>query len=163
MLVVPLITAFTNGWAIGWASTPYDPYWAARHPRRAAAMAAAGPAGNLLIALTAFAAIKAGLFTGWFEAPDRVGFSSLLAPATGEPWLAAVGQLLTVLLMLNVLLCVFNLLPVPPLDGGSAIAGILPARAAASLQAFTTNPMFSLLGIFVAWQVFPFLARPLFS
>src|SRR2546426_581765 len=44
MLVVPLLTAFTNGWALGWASTPYDPLWAARHPRRAASMAAAGPA-----------------------------------------------------------------------------------------------------------------------
>ena len=50
MLVVPLVTAFTLGWSVGWASTPYDPMWAARHPRRAAAMAAAGPAGNLLIA-----------------------------------------------------------------------------------------------------------------
>src|SRR5689334_22260672 len=45
MLVVPLLTAFTAGWAVGWASTPYDPRWAARHPRRAAIMAAAGPAG----------------------------------------------------------------------------------------------------------------------
>ena len=40
MLVVPLLTAFTLGWAVGWASTPYDPHWAARHPRRAAGMAA---------------------------------------------------------------------------------------------------------------------------
>jgi hypothetical protein len=46
MLVVPILTVFTNGWALGWASTPYDPYWAARHPRRAATMAAAGPAGT---------------------------------------------------------------------------------------------------------------------
>src|SRR2546428_1713114 len=49
MLVVPLLTAFTNGWAVGWASTPYDPIWAARYPRRAALMAAAGPARNPLI------------------------------------------------------------------------------------------------------------------
>ncbi|HUK64150.1 MAG TPA: hypothetical protein VLV15_12475, partial [Dongiaceae bacterium] len=55
MLVVPLLTAFTQGWAIGWASTPYDPRWAAEHPHRAARMAAAGPAANLLIASVAFA------------------------------------------------------------------------------------------------------------
>src|SRR5436309_5963531 len=61
MLVVPLLTAFTNGWAVGWASTPYDPLWASRYPRRAAAMAAAGPAGNLLIAVLAFAALRGGL------------------------------------------------------------------------------------------------------
>src|SRR5687768_5439787 len=121
MLVVPLLTAFTNGWAIGWASTPYNPYWAARYPRRAAAMAAAGPAGNLLIALVAFALIKAALFAGWFAPPDRIGFNSLVAATSGEPWLVALGQVLTVLLVLNVLLCVFNLLPVPPLDGGAAL------------------------------------------
>ena len=34
MLAVPLLTAFTNGWAIGWASTPYDHYWASRYPHR---------------------------------------------------------------------------------------------------------------------------------
>src|SRR3954465_1753413 len=61
MLVVPLLTAFTVGWSVGWASTPYDPMWAARHPRRAASMAAAGPAGNLLIAVLAFAALRLGL------------------------------------------------------------------------------------------------------
>jgi Zn-dependent protease len=42
MLVVPLITTFTMGWTMGWASAPYDPVWAERHPRRAALMAAAG-------------------------------------------------------------------------------------------------------------------------
>ena len=41
MLVLPLLTAMTQGWAIGWASAPYDPYWANRYPNRAALMAAA--------------------------------------------------------------------------------------------------------------------------
>ncbi|MDP6114256.1 MAG: site-2 protease family protein, partial [Planctomycetota bacterium] len=35
---------------MGWASAPYDPHWALRHPKRAAWMAAAGPASNLMIA-----------------------------------------------------------------------------------------------------------------
>ena len=77
MLVVPLLTAFTSGWAMGWASAPYDPYWAARHPRRAALMAAAGPAGNFAIALAALAILKFGLVTGWFLPPDRASFEML--------------------------------------------------------------------------------------
>src|SRR5437016_5163756 len=52
------LTTFTNGWAVGWASTPYDPVWASNYPRRAATMAAAGPGGNLLIAMLAFGAIR---------------------------------------------------------------------------------------------------------
>ena len=40
MLVVPLLTSLTQGWAMGWASAPYDPNWAARHPRLLAAIRA---------------------------------------------------------------------------------------------------------------------------
>lgn len=163
MLVVPLLTAFANGWAVGWASTPYDPRWAARHPRRAAVMAAAGPAGNLLIALVAFLVLRGGLLVGLFNTPDHVTFSHLVDGATGASWLTGLGDLLSVLLVLNLLLFVFNMLPLPPLDGATAIGGILPDRAALSLRQFFASPMFSLLGIFIAWQLFPHFARPIFS
>src|SRR5215213_6014699 len=83
MLVVPLITAMTQGWAMGWASAPYDPYWASRHPRRAALMAAAGPAGNLAIALVAFTILKAGLISGWFYAVTGPTFETLAVEASG--------------------------------------------------------------------------------
>jgi Zn-dependent protease len=163
MLVVPLLTAFTNGWALGWASTPYDPYWAARHPRRAAAMAAAGPAGNLLIALVAFAAIKIGLVSGLFVSPDYVSFHHVVEAANGAAWLDGLGDLLTVLLMLNALLFVFNMLPLPPLDGACAIGGLLPERAALAVRGLLSNPAFSLLGFLVAWQIFPHFASPFFG
>ena len=86
MLVVPLLTSLTQGWAMGWASAPYDPLWAERHPQRAALMAAAGPAGNFMIALVAFAGLRAGLLTGLFVAPQRAAFHALVADAgTGDP------------------------------------------------------------------------------
>ena len=163
MLVVPLLTAFTNGWAVGWASTPYDPVWASRYPRRAAAMAAAGPAGNLLIAVLAFAALRGGLVAGFFESPDHVTFSHLVEAASGAPWLTAVGAVVSVLLVENLLLFVFNMLPVPPLDGASAIGGVMPERAALWLRRIAANPVFSILGIFIAWQVFPHVVGPIFS
>ena len=163
MLVVPLLTAFANGWAVGWASTPYDPVWASNYPRRAATMAAAGPAGNLLLAILAFAAIRGGLWAGLFESPEHVTFSHLVDPVSGAPWLVAVGGLASVLLVENVLLFVFNMLPVPPLDGASAIGGVLPETAALRLRVFISNPAFSILGIFIAWQVFPHVVEPIFS
>jgi Zn-dependent protease len=163
MLVVPLLTAFTNGWAVGWASTPYDPAWAARHPRRSAAMAAAGPIGNLLIALLAFLGLRGGLAAGVFGAPSRASFHHLVEALNGAVTLTAVGELLSILLVLNILLFVFNMLPFPPLDGGSVLGGVLPERAAHATRAFAANPVFSLLGILVAWQVFPHLAGPIFN
>jgi Zn-dependent protease len=160
MLVLPLITSFTQGWAIGWASAPYDPHWAARYPKRAAAMAAAGPAGNFMIALGAFAILRVGLEFGWFAAPDRVRFESLVELAAGGP--SFVTTLLSVLLVQNVFLGVFNLLPLPPLDGASILRGFATRRFAAVFDSLSMNPAFSIVGLVVAWQVFPLFAGRLF-
>jgi Zn-dependent protease len=159
MLVVPLITAVTQGWAMGWASAPYDPYWAARHPQRAALMAAAGPAGNFAIALLAFALIKVGLMTGWLIAPDTATFETLVISPSGPD---GISTLLSIFLILNVLLGAFNLIPLPPLDGAAVASIFLPPSMRAKFSEFMSNGMMSLLGLLVAWRVFPEIARPLF-
>src|SRR6201997_3032744 len=46
MVVMPLLGISLGGALIGWASAPYDPHWAMRHPKRAAWMSLAGPAAN---------------------------------------------------------------------------------------------------------------------
>jgi Zn-dependent protease len=160
MLVLPLITSFTQGWAIGWASAPYDPHWAARYPKRAAVMAAAGPAGNFLIAAAAFTILRVGLGSGWFAAPHRVTFESLVELASGGP--SFVTTLLSVLLVQNVFLGVFNLLPLPPLDGASVLRGFATRRFAGVFDSLAMNPAFSMVGLVVAWQVFPMVAGRLF-
>lgn len=163
MLVVPLLTAMTQGWAVGWASTPYDLNWEARYPRRSALMAAAGPAGNLLLAILAFVFLKIGLAGGMFAPPERATFESLVAGAWGSSAIDLIAKVGSIFLMLNVLLFFFNLLPFPPLDGGSAIGLILPVDAARSLQKLTRTPMLSIFGLLFAWKVFPYIAKPLFG
>lgn len=161
MLVLPLLTASTQGWAIGWASAPYDPNWANRYPNRAALMAAAGPVGNFLIAIGAFVALRIGLGLGAFIAPDRVNFETIVAAASGEA--NFVTMLLSVLLIQNVFLGVFNLLPLPPLDGAAVASALVPEPLASSMRQFGNNPMASTMGLLVAWQVFPAVTGPLFS
>lgn len=162
MLVVPLVTALTQGWAMGWASAPYDPLWAERHPQRAALMAAAGPAGNFMIALVAFAGLRAGLMAGLFIAPERAAFHALVADAaTGAP--NFLGTVLSVFLVLNVFIGLFNLLPLPPLDGFSVVSIFLPEAHAAKWRALQSNPMMSMAGLVIAWRVFPFITDPLFT
>lgn len=165
MLVVPLVTSLLYGWTIGWASAPYDPEWAERHPRRAALMAAAGPGANLLVALAAFALLRAGLVTGVFDAPAQVTLDRLVEPAvTSDPLgvfaFAAIG--LSVLLVLNGLLFAFNLLPLPPLDGAAVMTLALPARAARRVRAFVSMPGMAFVGILAAWRFFPALGEPVF-
>ena len=161
MVVLPLLTSLTQGWAVGWASCPYDPLWARRYPRRAAIMAAAGPAGNLLIALAAFALIRAGISAGWFIAPEHVNFDSLIEMSNGGG-ATFVTTLLSVFLVMNVFLCAFNLLPLPPLDGSAILERVLPERYAEHLREFQSNAMMSMVGLLVAWRVFPLITDPLF-
>lgn len=162
MLVVPLLTSFTQGWAMGWASAPYDPYWAERHPQRAALMAAAGPAGNFMIAIVAFILMRVGLALGWFVAPERANFESLVAAASGDVT-GFVATVLSVLLVLNVFVGLFNLLPLPPLDGSAVFSIFLPDRYREMFQNLQANGALSMVGLVVAWQVFPRFTGPLFS
>jgi Zn-dependent protease len=162
MLVVPLLTSLTQGWAMGWASAPYDPVWAERHPKRAALMAAAGPAGNLMIAVVALALIKAGLLAGIFAAPSSANFSRVIVSATAGD-ADFVATILSVFLMLNVLLGVFNMLPLPPLDGGSVFSIFLPEDLGRRVREFQSNGSFSIIGLLVAWRLFPYLTDPIFT
>ena len=162
MLVVPLLTSMTQGWAMGWASAPYDPVWAERHPQRAALMAAAGPAGNFALAFVALVLIKAGLLAGIFVAPPSANFSRVVvSAAAGNADFAA--TLLSVMLMLNVILGTFNMLPLPPLDGGSVFSIFLPEDLGRRLRQLQQNGALSMVGLLVAWRVFPYLIGPLFS
>ena len=165
MLVVPLLTAATSGWAMGWASAPYDPNWADRYPRRAAWMAAAGPAGNFCLAILSWALLRAGLAAGFFATPDAIRFNHLVDAGTGGSGTIAAfcAQALSVLLMENVILGAFNLVPLPPLDGSAAIGVFLPERAAHAMHRLARSPQFSLVGLLVAWQLFPKVTSPLFA
>jgi Zn-dependent protease len=160
MLVVPLVTSLTQGWAIGWASCPYDPQWAERYPKRAAIMAAAGPAGNFLIVIAAFLILRVGLWLGWFVAPESVSLDSIVELAGGPSY---VTTMVSVLLVQNVFLGSFNLLPLPPLDGSAVLGGLLPERRAIAVREFSRGGMMSMVGLLIAWQVFPMATDPLFS
>jgi Zn-dependent protease len=162
MLVVPLLTSLTQGWAMGWASAPYDPVWAERHPKRAALMAAAGPAGNFMIAALAFVLIKVGLAAGFFAAPASANFSRIIVSAAAGN-ADFVATMLSVLLMLNVLLGTFNMLPLPPLDGGAVFSIFLPEHLGRRVRELQNNGSLSIIGLLVAWQLFPSLTGPIFS
>lgn len=109
-LVFPLVAMSTGLPLIGWAKpVPVD----LRHfraPRRDFALvAAAGPASNLLLAVMGAALVP---MVGSAEGMD-MAFTVLLR-----------------FVLLNVLLAVFNMVPVPPLDGGNVLMGLLPAAGA---------------------------------
>jgi len=162
MVVLPLLTALGSGWPIGFASTPFDPRWAIAHPRRAAWMSLAGPGANLLLVFVAAGAIWTGIGLGAFAIPDSVGASSVVA-ATRDGVAAAAAFLISAFFTLNLILCLFNLMPLPPLDGAGALPLVLPAETALRYQALVRNPMFAIGGILIAWTVFGPIFRAAFG
>ena len=159
-VVVPLASYFLGGWMIGWASAPYDPLWAERHPRRAAWMALAGPAANFALMLIGAVAIRAGVSVGAFTAPTKATFTQVVS-ASEPGTLAAIATLLSILFVLNLLLFLFNLLPVPPLDGNQAATLLMSERTGRRFLELTRS--FGVLGLIVAWLVFGRVFGPVFT
>ncbi len=119
-VIVPLVMYVLTQFVFGWAKpVPIDPR-NFRNPRRDMFLvAAAGPASNILMAF-AWAGLTA---VGIHGLPEGSWY--------GEP-LALMGQ---IGIFVNLLLAIFNLLPLPPLDGGRMLVAVLPAQAAAKVSA----------------------------
>jgi Zn-dependent protease len=161
LVLVPLISYFVNGWMMGWASAPYDPNWQRNHPRRAGWMALAGPGANCTLMMLAGIGIRLGLRTGIFQLGSGESLASLVE-ATDPVRLGFLATLLSIFFMLNLILMTFNLLPVPPLDGSTAIALLLPEKAALRVLNFYGESGMAFMGIVLAWlaygRVFGWLA-----
>ncbi len=152
-VVVPILSFVLGGWMVGWASTPYDPRWAEAYPRRAAWMSLAGPAANFTLVLVSGILVRVGIAIGVLAPPVLPGLGQV-AVAHGSQWWASVALLVSVFFTLNLLLFVFNLLPLPPLDGSGALPLFLGNRAAAKWQRLMRQPVVALLGLLMAWNLF---------
>jgi Zn-dependent protease len=72
----------------------------------------------------------------------------------------ALARGLSVTLVLNVILGLFNLVPLPPLDGASVVEGAAPRLTAGFYDRLREVPMFEILGLLVVWRFFPYVAWP---
>jgi Zn-dependent protease len=121
-ILFPLIALVSGLPLLGWAKpVPVDTR-RLQHPRRDYVLVAgAGPASNLLLAFAA------SLVLSMFP----------VSPVTlGEPNVSApLATMLRMATQINVLLAVFNMIPIPPLDGGNVLFGLLPPTLARQLNA----------------------------
>jgi Zn-dependent protease len=162
-IVVPILSFVLQGggWMIGWASAPYDPTWASRHPRRAAGMAAAGPAANFTLAILAAIAIRVGIATGYFELPSA-GLSLETLAVAPEGAARGLALFCSVLFSINLVLGCFNLLPLPPLDGYAIVPLLLSARMRDKwFGLFSGAGVW--MGLIIAWVLFDRLMPPVFG
>ena len=151
-IVLPLLCLLIpGGFFLGWAKpVPINPARLHNPRRDMALVAAAGPGMNLLLAvgsavlLSILLSIDPSLATSWppqaGQLPRRDLLGILLLP------LAAM-SLYSV--FINVLLMVFNLIPIPPLDGGRVLTSLLPAKSAIALARLEPYGMLIIVGLII--------------
>jgi Zn-dependent protease len=125
-VLVPCLLFVTGGFLMGWAKPVPVAMRNLRRPRRDMALVAvAGPMANLAMALTW--AVVARLAVAYYQ-------HAVAGGGEGSP--AAFFVLCTAVagMVINVVLMVLNLLPIPPLDGGRVLAGVTPPRVATWLD-----------------------------
>ena len=105
------------------------------------------------------ATLASGQAFRWRQNADA--WEGVIAGAT--PGTEGLATFLSLMFSLNLLLGLFNLVPVPPLDGYSALGLLLPENAAAKLQEWRMEyARFSFLGILIAWRLFDTIGFKLF-
>ena len=152
-VLVPLLSYAMLGWMMGWASAPYNPMWARRYPKKAAYMALAGPISNLLLVFVAAAFIHLGLYLEVFYAPEKIQLDNVVA-AYDQGLPTTLANLVSILFVLNLVLFLFNMLPLPPLDGSRLFPLFMENDTAQRIMDTLYQPGVMLVGLFAAWFLF---------
>jgi Zn-dependent protease len=116
-IIFPILLAVVGAPVFGWAKpVMVNPYNFRNRRRDGMLVSAAGPASNLIVSLAVILLLLAF-------------FQPLMA--TTNPSLLLLIKIATYLLMINIFLAVFNLIPIPPLDGSGILEGLLHGEALA--------------------------------
>ncbi|MDP2641772.1 MAG: site-2 protease family protein [bacterium] len=139
--LVPAISYFLGGFIFGWAKpVPYNPYNLRPGRWSEAIVAAAGPISNIFLALVFGLLLRAGVAD------------------SGASWATpAFVQITSMVVFINILLAIFNLMPVPPLDGSKLLFAVFPGKLY-EMRAFFERYglVLVLVFIFFLWQfIFP--------
>lgn len=131
-IIVPIITSFF-GFTFGWAKpVPYNPYNLKNKRSGEFLIAIAGPGMNLLIALV---------------------FGIFIRLMAGNPGAISFLEIAAYIVVINIVLTIFNLIPIPPLDGSKLLFAMMPhqySRTRAMLEAY--SPILVLIVVFFLWH-----------
>jgi len=147
-IIFPILLAVVGAPVFGWAKpVMVNPLNFRNRRRDGMFVSAAGPAANILVSLAVIFLL--------------IAFFQPLMSAT-SPTLLLLIKIATYLLMINIFLAVFNLIPVPPLDGSGILEGLLKGEALAWFERIKPYGFFILLMIMYT-RVFDKMANLIFS
>lgn len=149
--LVPLFMIFTFNFGFGWAKpVPYNPYNLRDQKKGPAWVALAGPASNILVAI--FFALGAKLIPLSFLVKTEIAqnifnFEELSVLLSGS-FAAIFFWLFMMILTINIFLAIFNLIPIPPLDGSKLLFAFTPISEQRKLALEQFGFIFLLIFIF---------------
>ena len=156
-LIVPFFMIVSFGFGFGWAKpVPYNPYNLKDQKRGPAWVALAGPASNILVAIifglgarfiTLSYVVKLAIIKNLFN------FSGL-SPLLSGSFPAIFFWLFMMIMAINIFLAVFNLIPIPPLDGSKLLFAVIPMSE-------KTKLMLEQFGFLLLLVIIFFLSTPL--
>ena len=151
-IMVPLMCVLQPvGMFFGWATpVPVDPEKLNKPRRDMALVAMAGPGMNLLLAIASALVLRLAfvidpsIATHWAPEPSWIPRHDF----SGMPWLL-VAAIATYSIWINLLLMAFNLIPIPPLDGGRVLMNLLPYKVALALSHLEPFGMMLVVSLFI--------------
>ncbi|MFO0779940.1 MAG: site-2 protease family protein, partial [Nitrospira sp.] len=150
-VILPLICLMLPGsFLLGWAKpVPINP-GNMHQPRRDMALtAAAGPGMNLLLAIASALLLAAILTIEPTLSVRNNGEADATSSLFGSMFLRPIAVMALYSVMINVFLALFNLLPIPPLDGGRILTAVLPPKSAMALARLEPYGMLILVGLII--------------
>src|SRR3990170_5883916 len=133
--LVPFLSYFLGGFIFGWAKpVPYNPYNLKPGRWSEATVAVAGPASNITVAIIFGLILRIGLVSN-----------------------PAFIQIVSLIVFINILLAIFNLIPIPPLDGSKILFAVFPNKMLEMRTFFEKYGLILVIFfIFFLWQfIFP--------
>ncbi|MFN0087550.1 MAG: site-2 protease family protein [Blastocatellia bacterium] len=151
-IVFPLFAITTGGWMFGWAKpVPFNPLNLRDRKWGEIFIAIAGPASNILLMI---------IFAVLYKLVFR---SSLVSPAMLGDLEQPIRMMMGIGITINIVLAVFNMIPIPPLDGSHVLRNLLPDSLAESYALIPDWIGFIALIMLVRTGFTSFLTAPIFS
>ncbi len=162
LILIPILTYIQVGWMMGWASVPYDPEWSKRKPLANVLMSAAGPVANFSLCALAWLTLRMLFAYRVIRVAPIPTMDHLFVPVgqDSRSVLAALCYALPILMDLNLILGLFNLMPVPPLDGASVLESLAPRRLGPIFERLRESVLLGWAALIIWWQLFDHVASP---
>ncbi|MEW6129890.1 MAG: site-2 protease family protein [Acidobacteriota bacterium] len=164
-ILLPLMGFLSGGIAMfGWAKpVQTNPLLWREKTKANICVSGAGPISNFILVIISFITIKVLLIAGLLQRGYKAPFTFVTPVSTDSTLLYPVATILCIFLILNLTLGLFNLIPIPPLDGSHILESILPPQIAEAYAQIRPFGFLILIALMWTTPIFSWIFLPIFQ